>query len=128
MWKIEGRRRRGQQRIRYLDGIIDSMGVSLSKLWEMVKDREAWCAAVHGAAKNWVRQSVNNKPFNDMLEDGIYSSSLLKGSNILFVDTHIHTYICVYTYACVCHSLLRGSSQPRDRTWVFYIAGRFFTI
>ena len=51
--KFEGRRRRGQQRTKWLDGIIDSMDMSLSKLWEMVKDREAWNATVHGVTKNW---------------------------------------------------------------------------
>ena len=51
--KIEGRKKRGHHRVRWLNGITDAMDMNLGKLWEMVKDREAWHAAVHGAAKTW---------------------------------------------------------------------------
>ena len=82
--KIEGRRRRGRQMTRWLDSITDAMNMNVGKVQEMVRDREAWCATVHGVAKSLTWLATEQ----------------------LYTHTHTHTYVCVYVYTYVYRLLL----------------------
>ena len=112
--KIEGRKRKRQQRPRWLDGITDSMYMRLSKLWEMVKDREAWHAAVRVVAKSWAWQRQNSNPPPPTRRLTLIPQTLFRWDQF-----YLSSFVNVYLVLCTFITCVDSCSQ--NHTWQLYL-------
>ena len=112
--KIEGGRRRGRQRMRWLDGITDSKDMSLSKLWELVMDREAWCAAVHRAAKSQTQLSDWTEPWSELIMKTVVSDKVGDDAGATW---SLPTKVCLAPATAEC-----PTCQNRDQQWALNMA------